>query len=82
MISDYAISSFPRIAVPDTAEITTIAEKFITPVALKVGPDNMAYIVELATGGVYRLSLDGQKRDKLAQIMPGLDNLAITKEKA
>jgi sugar lactone lactonase YvrE len=65
---------------PDTAEITTIAEKFITPVALKVGPDNMAYIVELATGGVYRLSLDGQKRDKLAQIMPGLDNLAITKE--
>lgn len=65
---------------PDTAEITTIAEKFITPVALKVGPDNMAYIVELATGGVYRLSLDGQKRDKLAHIMPGLDNLAITKE--
>lgn len=65
---------------PDTAEITTIAEKFITPVALKVGPDNMAYIVELATGGVYRLSLDGQKREKLAQIMPGLDNLAITKE--
>ena len=65
---------------PDTAEITTIAEKFVTPVALKVGPDNMAYIVELATGGVYRLSLDGQKRDKLAQIMPGLDNLAITPE--
>jgi len=63
---------------PDTAEITTIAEKFVTPVALKVGPDNMAYIVELATGGVYRLSLDGQKREKLAQIMPGLDNLAIT----
>ena len=65
---------------PDTADISTIAEKFITPVALKVGPDNMAYIVELATGGVYRLSLDGKKRDKLAQIMPGLDNLAITKE--
>jgi len=65
---------------PDSAEITTIAEKFVTPVALKVGPDNMAYIVELATGGVYRLSLDGQKREKLAQIMPGLDNLAITPE--
>jgi sugar lactone lactonase YvrE len=65
---------------PDSAEITTIAEAFITPVALKVGPDNMAYIVELATGFVYRLSLDGQKREKLAQIMPGLDNLAITKD--
>jgi sugar lactone lactonase YvrE len=65
---------------PDTAAITTIAEKFVTPIALKVGPDNMAYIVELATGSVYRLSLDGRKRDKLAQIMPGLDNLAITPE--
>jgi len=65
---------------PDSAEITTIAEEFITPVALKVGPDNMAYIVELATGVVYRMSLDGQKREKLAQIVPGLDNLAITKD--
>jgi sugar lactone lactonase YvrE len=65
---------------PDTGRITTIAEKFVTPVALKVGPDKMAYIVELATGGVYRLSLDGQKGEKLAQIMPGLDNLAITPE--
>jgi len=65
---------------PDTGNITVIAEKFITPVALKVGPDKRAYIVELATGVVYRLSLDGQKREKLAQIMPGLDNLAITKE--
>jgi len=66
---------------PDTGKITTIAEKFVTPVALKVGPDKMAYIVELATGGVYRLSLDGQKREKLAQIMPGLDNLAITPDR-
>jgi len=63
---------------PDSGAITTITEKFITPVALKVGPDKMAYLVELATGGVYRLSLDGQKREKLAQIVPGLDNLAIT----
>jgi len=66
---------------PDTGNITTITEKFVTPVALKVGPDKMAYIVELATGGVYRLSLDGQKREKLAQIMPGLDNLAITPDR-
>jgi sugar lactone lactonase YvrE len=65
---------------PDTAEITTIAEKFVTPVALKVGPDNKAYIVELATGMVYRLSLDGQNREKLAQLAPGLDNLALTKD--
>ncbi|MBU2551956.1 MAG: SMP-30/gluconolactonase/LRE family protein [Proteobacteria bacterium] len=63
---------------PDTAEITTIAEKFVTPVALKVGPDNKAYIVELGTGNVWRMSLDGKQKDKLAQIAPGLDNLAIT----
>jgi sugar lactone lactonase YvrE len=65
---------------PDTGNITVIAEKFITPVALKVGPDKMAYIPELGTGAVYRLSLDGQKREKLAQLPPGLDNLAITSQ--
>ena len=65
---------------PDTGKITTIAEKFVTPVALKIGPDKRAYIVELATGGVYRLTLDGRKREKLAQLMPGLDNLAITSD--
>jgi sugar lactone lactonase YvrE len=65
---------------PDTGNITVIAEKFMGPVALKVGPDKMAYIPELGTGAVYRLSLDGQKREKLAQLPPGLDNLAITPE--
>ena len=64
---------------PDTGEITTIAEKFAAPIALKVGPDKMAYFPELG-GAVYRLSLDGQKREKLAQLPPGLDNLAITPE--
>jgi sugar lactone lactonase YvrE len=62
---------------PDTGEITMIAEKFAAPIALKVGPDKMAYFPELG-GTVYRLSLDGQKREKLAQLPPGLDNLAIT----
>lgn len=65
---------------PDTAEIKTVAEGFVTPVALKVGPDNKAYIVEMVTGGVYRLGLDGKNKEKLAQIAPGLDNLAITKD--
>jgi len=62
---------------PDTGVITTIADKFTAPIALKVGPDKMAYFPELG-GTVYRLSLDGQKREKLAQLPPGLDNLAIT----
>jgi sugar lactone lactonase YvrE len=64
---------------PDTGDITVIAEKFAAPIALKVGPDKMAYFPELG-GAVYRLSLDGQKREKLAQLPPGLDNLAITAE--
>jgi sugar lactone lactonase YvrE len=64
---------------PKTGAIATIAEKFTAPIALKIGPDNMAYFPELG-GAVYRLSLDGQKREKLAQLPPGLDNLAITKE--
>ena len=64
---------------PDTGDVATIAEKFAAPIALKVGPDKMAYFPELG-GAVYRLSLDGQKREKLAQLPPGLDNLAITPE--
>ena len=64
---------------PDSGDITMIAEKFAAPIALKVGPDKMAYFPELG-GAVFRLSLDGQKREKLAQLPPGLDNLAITPE--
>jgi len=62
---------------PDTGNITVIAEKFVAPMAVKVGPDKMAYFPELF-GTVYRVSLDGKKREKLAQLPPGLDNLAIT----
>jgi sugar lactone lactonase YvrE len=62
---------------PDNGDIAMIAEKFPGPVALDIGPDKMAYIVGIP-GGVYRLSLDGKKRERLAQLPPGLDNLAIT----
>ncbi len=64
---------------PDTGAIATIAEGFAAPIALKVGPDKMIYFPELG-GAVYRLSLDGKKSEKLAQLPPGLDNLAITRE--
>jgi sugar lactone lactonase YvrE len=65
---------------PDTGKITVIAEKFIAPVALTIGPDKMAYIVSLFSGVVSRLSLDGKKREDIAKIEPGpgLDNLAMT----
>jgi sugar lactone lactonase YvrE len=64
---------------PDTGAIATIAEGFEAPIALKVGPDKMIYFPELG-GAVYRLSLDGKKSEKLAQLPPGLDNLGITRE--
>ncbi len=64
---------------PDTGAITTIAEGFAAPIALKVGPDKMIYFPQLG-GAVYRLSLDGKKTEKLAQLPPGLDNLALTPE--
>lgn len=62
---------------PESGAIQPIADKFTAPIALKVGPDKKAYFPELG-GAVYRLSLDGKTRDKLAQLPPGLDNLAIT----
>jgi sugar lactone lactonase YvrE len=62
---------------PDSGAIQPIADKFTAPIALKVGPDKKAYFPELG-GAVYRLSLDGKTREKLAQLPPGLDNLAIT----
>ena len=64
---------------PDTGNIVTIAQGFDTPIALKVGPDKMIYFPQL-NGAVYRLSLDGKKSEKLAQLPPGCDNLAITPE--
>ena len=64
---------------PESGAIQPIADKFTAPIALKVGPDKKAYFPELG-GAVYRLSLDGKTRDKLAQLPPGLDNLAITPE--
>jgi sugar lactone lactonase YvrE len=62
---------------PESGAIQPIADRFTAPIALKVGPDKKAYFPELG-GAVYRLSLDGKTRDKLAQLPPGLDNLAIT----
>lgn len=64
---------------PDTGEIKIIAEKFSYPTALKVGSDKMAYIPEFF-GAVHRISLDGLKREKLAQLPPGLDNPVVTKD--
>ncbi|HEU4735155.1 MAG TPA: hypothetical protein VFT22_44995 [Kofleriaceae bacterium] len=76
VIPDFGSGKILRVH-PDSGNIQTIADKFTAPIALKVGPDKKAYFPELG-GAVYRLSLDGKTREKLAQLPPGLDNLAIT----
>jgi sugar lactone lactonase YvrE len=65
---------------PDSGDVQVIYEKLPHPVALKIGPDKMAYIADMHTGEVFRLSLDGKKVETLAKLSPGLDNLAITKD--
>ena len=77
IIPDMASGKILRVH-PDTGAISTIADKFATPIALTIGTDKMIYMPELLTGIVYRVSLDGTRREKLAQLPPGLDNLAIT----
>jgi len=64
---------------PNTGKITTVAEKLIAPIALVIGADKMIYMPSLA-GIVYKVSLDGKKVEKIAQLTPGLDNAAITKD--
>ncbi|MBI5895780.1 MAG: SMP-30/gluconolactonase/LRE family protein [Desulfobacterales bacterium] len=63
---------------PDTGAIATVAEKFSAPIALTIGADKMVYIPELGTGAVYKMALDGTRREKIAQLVPGLDNIAMT----
>jgi sugar lactone lactonase YvrE len=78
IIPDFGSDKIVRVH-PDTGEIKIIAQGFVLPVCVKVGTDKMAYVQEY-TGGVYRLGLDGLKKEKLAQLPPGVDNLAITPE--
>ena len=64
---------------PDTGSISTVAKDFDSPIALTIGPEGMVYIPEL-TGAVYRMSPDGSERQKIAQLRPGLDNVAVTEQ--
>jgi sugar lactone lactonase YvrE len=64
---------------PDTGAITTVVEKLAAPIALVIGADKMAYVPSL-TGVVYKVSLDGAKVETIAKLVPGLDNVTITKE--
>jgi len=64
---------------PDTGAITTVTDKVPGCIALAIGPDKKIYVPALS-GAVYRVSLDGAKVEKIAQLSPGLDNVALTRE--
>ena len=76
IIPDLATGLIVRVN-PDSGALQTLAGGFAQPIALKVGPDKQVYIPELG-GALYRMSLDGASREKLAQLPPGTDNLALT----
>lgn len=78
IIPDLATGKILRVN-PDTGKITTVAEKLVAPIALVIGADKMIYVPSLV-GMVYKVSLDGKKVEKIAQLTPGLDNVAITKD--
>lgn len=80
IIPDMGTGNIVRVN-PDSGDVKVIYEKFPHPVALKIGPDKMIYIADMHTGEVFRLSLYGKKVETLAKISPGLDNLAITKDR-
>jgi sugar lactone lactonase YvrE len=78
IIPDLATGKILRVN-PDTGKITTVVEKLVAPIALVIGADKMIYCPSLV-GIVYKVSLDGKKVEKIAQLAPGLDNVAITKQ--
>ncbi|MFX1274150.1 MAG: hypothetical protein ACFFBP_00705 [Promethearchaeota archaeon] len=62
----------------DTGDTTyLVTEGLITPVALKIGPDGYIYTIEIATGAVKKISPDGLEIETIANLLPGLDNLAF-----
>lgn len=62
---------------PDTGSTKVIVEGLISPVALKVGPDDNIYVIEQATGRLLKIT-DDRQIDIVTVLSPGLDNLAFS----
>lgn len=59
-----------------TGEIATVAGGFIMPAAVKFGPDGYLYVVDRVKGWVARVDVATGEARLVAEMMPGLDNLA------
>lgn len=61
----------------DTGEMWTVLDNVYGTAAVKWGPDGRLYFINGPFGTVSRLDVDSGKIEWLAQLTPGLDNLAI-----
>ncbi|MCB1058404.1 MAG: hypothetical protein KDD11_23120 [Acidobacteria bacterium] len=62
---------------PADGAFEVVATGFTTPGAAKLGPDGALYVVDYGNGEVVRVDLGTGDRRVLAQLRPGIDNLAF-----
>lgn len=61
-------------------EVTTVAAGFSIPAAVKFAPDGSLYVIDKVKGRVSRVDIGTGETDLIAEMMPGLDNLACNSE--
>jgi sugar lactone lactonase YvrE len=64
----------------NTGEITTVAGGFAMPAAVKFGPDGYLYVVDKVKGWVAKVDVATGDTWSVAEMMPGLDNLACNSQ--
>lgn len=62
---------------PDSGEMTTVAEGFHTPAAANFDSNWNLYVLDTATGQVYRVDIKTGEKEVFATLKTSLDNLAI-----
>lgn len=63
----------------ESGAVDVIASGFTTPAAANLDPQNRddLYVVDAATGNIWRISLTSKAKKLVATLKPGLDNLAF-----
>jgi sugar lactone lactonase YvrE len=65
---------------PRTGEVATVAAGFVIPAAVKFAPDGSLYVVDQVKGRVSSVDIATGDTRLIAEMMPGLDNLACNSE--
>ena len=61
----------------DAATVTTVADGFVVPAAVKFDSRGRLHAVDNATGEVWRVDAASGSKERIAQLSPKLDNLAF-----